>query len=321
MNSRPALLLGACVAVIAPLAGVAQSPAPRSGHAAAYDPIRKRVVVFGGGVDGAVPYPRDSWGWDGTRWALLSADGPPGRDDGIMEYDPLSKALLLYGGRTFANRTPSFRTDTWTFDGKWTLRDTMGVGVREHSEIVVDHPAAGPLLIGGVATDRPATLADAWRWNGSAWKLVAAPRLDRTVLDGAVAIAAYGVVSVAVALDSADGTGLASTRVLHWTGSAWLPADSARGPAISPKVPVTAGPLPGTLVLFDQFPPNRVTSTWIWRRGSWAKVAGEQPPARRGAAMVYDPGRKRVVLIGGDTGDKLLADVWEFDGTTWTRVL
>jgi len=35
--------------------------------ASAYDPLRHRVVVFGG-VTSSLVSPRDTWTWDGTDW-------------------------------------------------------------------------------------------------------------------------------------------------------------------------------------------------------------------------------------------------------------
>ena len=51
------------------------------------------------------------------------------------------------------------------------------------------------------------------------------------------------------------------------------------------------------------------------------------PPPRSGHAMVYDPQRQRIVLLGGrqtvSQEDRLfnhLTDTWEYDGTIWTRI-
>jgi hypothetical protein len=53
-----------------------EGPSPRGYHALAYDPVRERVVLFGGqstmGADSTLP--GDTWEWDGRQWVLV--DGP-----------------------------------------------------------------------------------------------------------------------------------------------------------------------------------------------------------------------------------------------------
>jgi hypothetical protein len=63
------------------------------------------------------------------------------------------------------------------------------------------------------------------------------------------------------------------------------------------------------------------SDTWAWDGKTWTRVATEGPPARIQFAMGYDSSRDRVVLFGGvnDKPQRVLNDVWEFDGTKWTQ--
>jgi hypothetical protein len=45
------------------------APPPRSVHALAYDPVRKRVVLYGGSIDPGNG--DDTWEWDGARWTAM----------------------------------------------------------------------------------------------------------------------------------------------------------------------------------------------------------------------------------------------------------
>lgn len=45
------------------------APAPRSVHALAYDPLRKRVILYGGSI--AQGNADDTWEWDGARWTEM----------------------------------------------------------------------------------------------------------------------------------------------------------------------------------------------------------------------------------------------------------
>jgi hypothetical protein len=67
-------------------------------------------------------------------------------------------------------------------------------------------------------------------------------------------------------------------------------------------------------------PSSASVETWLWDGASWAKAtASPTPPARNGAAMVYDPRRQRSVLFGGVSGSAHYNDTWEWDGQAWTR--
>ena len=53
------------------------SPPARAGHAMAYDPVSKQVLVFGGYDDAA--YRNDTWGEMRTRWAFTVTNGKVSR--------------------------------------------------------------------------------------------------------------------------------------------------------------------------------------------------------------------------------------------------
>jgi len=56
--------------------------------------------------------------------------------------------------------------------------------------------------------------------------------------------------------------------------------------------------------------------SWLWEK----KTPTASPPARYSTAMSYDSDRKVMVLYGGNVGTStLLADTWEYNGTTWTQ--
>ncbi len=89
------------------------SPSARAGHAMAYDPSRKRVVLFGG-FSNTTGELNDAWEWDGVTWQRAPhTPGPQGRVEHAMAYDPIRKRLVLFGGR---NREPN----DWRIKGPLT---------------------------------------------------------------------------------------------------------------------------------------------------------------------------------------------------------
>lgn len=96
-----------------------EPPLPRYIHSAIYDPVRDRMVIYGGfDVAG---YGDDAWALplaDSSDWAPLSPGGPrpPGRQGHSAIYDPVRDQMVVYGG--FG--APGFLDDTWAL----SLADT-----------------------------------------------------------------------------------------------------------------------------------------------------------------------------------------------------
>ncbi len=62
--------------------------------------------------------------------------------------------------------------------------------------------------------------------------------------------------------------------------------------------------------------------TFTFDGTDWKDVSGTlRPPRRFLSAMAYDPVRKRTILHGGGHADTLRSDTWEWDGSTWTRLV
>ena len=64
--------------------------------------------------------------------------------------------------------------------------------------------------------------------------------------------------------------------------------------------------------------------TWEWDGSTWTRrFSTREPAGRLLPSMAYDSARERVVLFGGQAGGaggwKFLNDVWEWDGTNWTK--
>jgi hypothetical protein len=78
----------------------ADAPPPCNTHELVYHERLKMVLLVNCAAEGrdVKPGPTRIWGWDGSGWQLLSADGPPQRSLGGVANDS-RRDLLLYGGR------------------------------------------------------------------------------------------------------------------------------------------------------------------------------------------------------------------------------
>lgn len=81
---------------------------PPGQSAAAYDPLRKEVVLVVAG---------ETWTWDGRAWAKRATTGPGTRQDHRMAYDEAIGEVVLFGGRATVEHGMSDLNDLWGWDG------------------------------------------------------------------------------------------------------------------------------------------------------------------------------------------------------------
>jgi hypothetical protein len=95
----------------------APGPAPtaRSFFAAAHDPVRDVVVVYGGeDADGVSD---ETWEWDGTVWRLSAGSAPGARAAASLAWDPGSNTVVLFSGNGADAEPGVTRDDAWAWDG------------------------------------------------------------------------------------------------------------------------------------------------------------------------------------------------------------
>lgn len=146
-------------------------PPRRFGHAMAYDPVRSRIVMFGGRTNAGTIFIQDTWEWTGNDWvALAPVHKPSPRMGHSMAFDPNTNRVLLFGGLQLGG---PYQGDTWAFDGiDWTqLSPLHAPSPRGDQAMATDRGRGRIVLRGGHdGTD----LTDTWEWDGSDWKLVGA---------------------------------------------------------------------------------------------------------------------------------------------------
>jgi serine/threonine-protein kinase len=93
-----------------------------AGDIMAYDPPRKRFIIFGGALE-----LRDTWIYDPSRnlWTEIKPPvSPPARQRPSMCYDPTNEVIVMHGG----GRGGTHVTDTWVFECKrnvWAEVNTL----------------------------------------------------------------------------------------------------------------------------------------------------------------------------------------------------
>jgi len=263
---------------VTPPSGAA--PPPRGGHAFAFDPTRRVVVMFGGWSP-SQGFMNDTWEWNcaARSWTKISpAVSPSGLNGSRMAYDSAGGRMILFGG-VDANH---FYNDTWQYTGSnWvkiatTASSTAGhtFNGRTYHEIVY-HSGRGRLIIfGGVGYPNNQTVGtvndfnDMWELQGTKW------------------------VEITPAGSTPGGRG--------WFGMTYESATN--------RVLLFGG--------WNNTSAFSYADTWSWDGTSWSLLAASSSiGARDSFAMTYDAGRSRSVLFGW-----YLSDLWEITGSTWTVV-
>lgn len=120
--------------------------------------------------------------------------------------------------------------------------------------------------------------------------------------------------------------GLGSTGYLNDTweydGTTWTPITPTVSPGKRDSHAMAFDLARGVTVLFGGYGLGHpLDDTWEYD-GDWHEInTPERPAARYHHVMVYDERRHVVVMFGGwGSGNVVLGDTWEYDGTTWHAI-
>jgi len=134
----------------------AHSPSPRQATLA-YDVSTNEVILFGGSFTGYHFY-GDTWAYNGVDWVQQNpATSPPARTDNGLAFDPILKAVVLFGGLAgpCEDCGEGRLNDTWVWNGKsWTqLQPPKNPEPSSGLSFTYDGTTKGMLLFGGWVTD------------------------------------------------------------------------------------------------------------------------------------------------------------------------
>lgn len=315
-GSNQACQAGACVADVTEWRVRSHffRPVGRSEHALVYDPVRRRVVLFGGVSVGAELL-QDTWEWDGTEWLEQPAPTrPPARRGHALAYDATRGRVVLFGGYGAGG----LLADTWEWDGAtWALRTTpTGPSARSAHAMAFDGQRV--VLHGGTVFGATA-VADTWTLDGTGWKQVTTntqpparlghvlgfdSRRGRVVLFGGTH-----------ALDAT--TGFADTW--EWNGASWAQRSvSTLVPHARTGAAMAFDAARGRLVLFGGMLGgprswSYLDDTWEFDGVGWAqRPLATHPSFRTRFGAAYDVARARTVVFGGYGVSGLEGTTWEY---------
>lgn len=331
-------------------------PAGREAHSAVYDPVRDRMIVFGGATlqstdseSGNVYVPaNDTWALSlaDLAWTKLSPHGelPPPRVDHSAIFDPGRDRMIIFGGNSFGR---TLLHDLWSLDlsgdGSWS--ELPGpepfIGRTGHTAIF-DSRRDRMVVFGGVdsLTDRN----DVWAMSlaNAEWSQVVPtsatrppPLIEATAVydaasDGMLVFGGQGLYRGGPFDPASDAIWTLSLETDTWSKIA--PPLRPRGREGHAAVLDAAG---RQMIVFGGYEDDyyydgpRRGDAWSFAldSGTWSQVipSGGTPEGRAGHTAVYDPLRHRAIVFGGYNaqGDTFLADTWQLsldDFPVWSRL-
>jgi len=281
------------------------NPFPRSYPELAYNPLTRKVMLYGGVKNNKVM--ADTWEWDGKTWKMANSGpspdlqrnaGQPGRFAGqAMTYDPFKQKMMMLGGRYgFMNdRQYDSRTDkVWHYDAAtgWTSTystpaafpkeagfNSALVTVKEGTHMGVYFVGMSNYISGDWRN------SDIWKWDGTQFKVVATSALPYA-------------------------TGRTVSNVYAW----W---DETKQ-----RIGVSFGNWDTQHKRIFEWSP--ASNTWAVQNLSTAA-----PQSMYGSYPCYDKERKELVDYGGvyannnynSAPNRRSFDLWLWNGTTWRSAM
>jgi hypothetical protein len=207
----------------------------------AFDPISRNIILFSEG---------ETWGWDGSTWALLQPRSSPGiRHNVLLAFDPTRGHLLLFGG---GGRPNEQFYDTWQWDGStWTrlaVQDAPFSG--SGGGLAYDSISRRMILVGfpgGRSEDRKLWFLNQDGWVAQAYKNHAIPLGEFTLIaDKAGRVVLFGGSTGTV---TPQGLGVVN-GLWTWDGTDWTEITTSTKPPARRRAAVVADGRTGEVVLF-----------------------------------------------------------------------
>jgi hypothetical protein len=302
---------GAAIALWTQVNAAPPLPTFRSEAALAYDSVRQKVIMFGGGNSNRRL--NDTWEWNGSNWTeiIIAGNRPSIRDGAAMAYDAHRNVTVLFGGDA--------DNDTWEYNGvAWFPITTVSVPpVRDNHTMVYDSVRHRMVMFGGAAFIAGTTsyLQDTWEYDGTNWFNVTPAGTKPPGRTEHVMY--YDVANQRTVLAFGSNGSTLMTDLWAWNGTAWTPLPvPTNKPAGRDEASIAYDSVRQRAVLFGGDRNGvRLQDTWEFDGTNWTQVATTSlgPSARYRFSLVFDMAHNKVLLFGGyDATRANNQDTWLF---------
>ncbi|MGE0402279.1 MAG: kelch repeat-containing protein [Kofleriaceae bacterium] len=263
--------------------------------AGAYDPDRRRVVIYGGaGTASGQNQVTDTYELGAGSWRRVASTGPTGRFHSAMAYAVFGgeRAMYVFGGRNGV--APN--AETWKLaGGTWTNANALGaIPARSHHGMAFDHKRGVIVLYGGGTSTTP--YGDTWELDGTTWVNKTpppsvpgpGPRMDHAM--------AYDPIRERVLLFGGQSDTAIVGGLWSWSGTEWTKLSSTIEPPARAGAQMAWDAARRRMVLFG----GDGNDAWEWDGTAWSFVSVVDPPeARVDHVLVPSPTGDGVLAIGG----------------------
>jgi hypothetical protein len=292
---------------------------PPARHLAAmtYDPIRDRIILYGGvsvGADGVTAGALyDTWEFDGTTWRQINNDQIK-TSRGSMVYDKARNQVVMLG--TDADVKPHmYRLDAEA--GTWIelTPEKMPDCVSDVGMVYQDHNAT-VMATGGECLTNASFAGKTWEWNGSTWAEITTNNIAR---GNGIALAYDSLRYYAIMFGGIDSfTGKPRSTTTLYRNFDWIFHTQTTRPAPRSLFSFSGDPGNKTVWLLgglDEYTTAYQGDFWGYRGGSWfVPNVKDKPSTCEAPLSAFDTDRNKLIFAcwAGDTK----IDVYEFDGAT-----
>lgn len=272
------------------------------------------------------------WSWNGTSWTQIGGDS---LNSGWGAGYNTVRSMTAVGANLYAGLgDEAGEAEVWEWSGaSWAKvgGDAVGRGGAGASwanttyEIVGSLAAVGATLYAGIGTT--ANDAEVWRFDDPGWTQVGGDSLNFGWTANYETVRSLAGSATTLYAGLGDGSG--DGELWSWDGASWT---KIGGDGVNSSFPVTGG---GTslmvnslLVLGTTLYAGTVSNAdsgdlWRWSDSTWTLLGGDYYNNSWGYQSIdgvissATMGSKMYVGTFSGAGD---AQVWEYDGSSWTRI-
>lgn len=264
-------------------------------------------------------------GFTTTTLAAASPEHPSERIDYVMAYIPFLQSIVMQGGWSPPDWTPT--NEAWKWDGhRWSRLDMAGSPAFAHHTMAFDF-ARNVLVICGRPTPTKSSEYQVWEFNGTAWNRKANVPVSADA-QGDPKLT-YDARRKRLVLYVAHNPGTA--EVWESDGKNWQLIRSPQQPvrcddgclfqydgALRRSVLVGEERTSQQRLAWDchewAMAGGTGTQTWLWDGVNWGRVPGKQPPHAVWGGMAFDIQRNELLLL------TTRMETWAFRGGTWVEL-
>jgi hypothetical protein len=233
------------------------APSPRTFMAAAYDPNRHILLMYGGQSAGG-GWLDDTWAWDGTNWAQLQLTPRPALHFAVGVFDPDIGKLVLFG-----LSSDHSSSQTWIWNGNWQqVVTSVSPSPRYSTALAYDPSTRSVILFGGKQTLD--YLGDTWAFDGANWNQVSS-----TASPSARQFALMATIPQGVLLFGGEVNLTKLSDTWMWKGNGWQAVPAQHSPAVGWRA-VGIASRDGQVVALTYSSFDGPAQTYLFSQGDWS---------------------------------------------------